>query len=835
MKDSNYDYRTLADLVSGETATITKIKGHGAFRHRIIEMGFIRGKKVRVVKNAPLLDPIEYEIMGYNVSLRRSEAELIEVVPLGSYDAQNDGAYSITESDDPHFQNNHSHNDSYQSTARITKPQINIALVGNPNSGKTTLYNFISGAREKVGNYTGVTVDATEKDVSYNDYRLRIADLPGTYSITEYTPEELYVRRYINEQRPDIIVNVVDTTNLERNLYLTMQLIDMNVKVIIALNMYDEFQRTGGEFDYITLGKMLGVPIVPTIASRGMGIDNLLQKIVDVFEDKDPILRHVHINYGRDIEEAIELVKTPIKNFNPVFCDKYYPRGIAIKLLEKDNTTLDLLKTSLGDVSNFSDIQKQTEIAINKLEENFKEKSDSIIADARYGFIAGALKETFKEGVGDNLRRSAKIDAILTNRILAFPIFFVFIWLMFQVTFSIGAYPVEWLETGMEVLGGFCSKYIPEGILRDVVVDGVIGGVGSVIVFLPNIVILFLFISFMEDTGYMARAAFIMDKIMHRIGLHGRSFIPLIMGFGCNVPAILATRTLNSKKDRIITMMMIPFMSCSARLPVYVLLVSAFFVRNQGLVLISLYVVGAVVGVITALIAGKIVGKNTEAPFVMELPPYRIPTLRNTFIHTWDKSVQYLKKMGGFILVASVVIWALNYFPTNPQYSKNYDAIETEIINASNISVEQKDSLISNVKMEKQAEKQENSYIGYIGKAIEPIFAPLGFDWKVCVSIFTGFFAKEVVVSTLGVLYGTEATDEDSAGLQVALSKSATFNPLVAYTLMLFVLLYIPCVATILAIKKEAGRGIATVVIIYNTAVAYIISLVVYRVGLYFL
>jgi len=815
----------LSDLKTGEEGIITKVLGHGAFRKRITEMGFVKGKRVTVIKNAPLQDPVEYKIMNYNVSLRRSEAQLVEVIGV-------EEAYTLAK-----VPFGGTIDEEILKTSALQQgSEINIALVGNPNCGKTTLFNFASGSHERVGNYSGVTVDAKEATMKRGSYSFRIVDLPGTYSITEYSPEELYVRMHITEKMPDIVVNVVDASNLERNLFLTTQLIDMNIKVVIALNMYDELEKRDVKFDYEALGRMMGIPIVPTIASKGKGIDELLDRLIEVYEDRDPMVRHIHINYGEEIEAAIASVQKEIR-VNSEITDKLSSRYVAIKLLETDKTTL----SQLQQLQNVNQIKSVTNHAIQKLEKEYGEKSETIITDAKYGFIDGALKGTFVEKVKDKRTRKRELDDLLTHKLLGFPIFLFFMWLMFQATFTLGSYPMELIDTGVGLLSSFLQTTMPEGALRDLLVDGIMGGVGGVIIFLPNILILFFFISLMEDTGYMARASFIMDKLMHKIGLHGKSFIPLVMGFGCNVPAIMATRTLDNKKDRILTMIITPFMSCSARLPVYVLLISAFFPHNQGLVLFSIYIIGITLAILVAMVMKRVVFSKKDVPFVMELPPYRIPTLKNTTIHMWHKGVQYLKKMGNVILMASILIWALGYYPRNVNYSDDYDAL-IESLTSSQLSQEEKDHQIGNVEVKKEAERQEKSYIGQLGHAIEPVIEPLGYDWKMGVSILTGLAAKEIVISTMGILYQADLhADESSNTLKENLVKQEhtsgvlkgqkVFTPLVAFGFMLFVLIYFPCVAVIAAIKKESNWKWALFTMVYTTAIAWIVAFLTYQIG----
>ena len=821
---------SLSDIKAGNEAIITKVLGHGAFRKRITEMGFVKGKKVRVIKNAPLQDPVEYEIMGYNVSLRRSEAQLVEVV-------------SIEEAKDllsTEF-NGVIDEDTLKKSAIQKGNIINVALVGNPNCGKTTLFNHASGAHERVGNYSGVTVDAKEASMKRDGYTLRIVDLPGTYSITEYSPEELYVRKHIVDKHPDIVINVVDASNLERNLFLTTQLIDMNIKVVIALNMYDELETKGIKFDYKSLGEMIGIPIIPTIASKGKGIEELFDKVIEVYEEKDPSVRHIHINYGSVIEKAINDIQAEIWK-NPNIRVKLSSRFIAVKLLETDKATLEWLKQ----FDQYEAIKAAAEKAIVFIEKEYNDRSETVITDAKYGFIDGALKETCKFPKTDKRKQKRNIDDVLTHRIWGFPIFFFFMWFMFQATFTIGSYPMEWIDAGVKLFSQWLQTALPDGPIRDLVVDGIIGGVGGVIVFLPNILILFFFISLMEDSGYMARASFIMDKLMHKIGLHGKSFIPLVMGFGCNVPAIMATRTLDNRKDRILTMIITPFMSCSARLPVYVLIISAIFPNNQGLVLFAIYLIGILMATLVGLIMKKVAFAKKDVPFVMELPPYRIPTMRNTTIHMWHKGQQYLKKMGTVILFASILIWALGYFPRDINYSQNYDAQITALEQSTILDQTSRTDGITLLEIKKESERQEQSYIGKMGHAIEPVIAPLGFDWKMGVSILSGLAAKEIVVSTMGVLYqadmnadGTSTTLKENIAEQThhsgTLSGQKVFTPLVSFGFMIFILIYFPCVAVIAAIKKEANWGWAIFTMVYTTVIAWVLSFAIYQIGSLFI
>ena len=800
----------LSELKTGEKGIIVKVLGHGGFRKRIIEMGFIRGKIVTVMLNAPLQDPVKYRIMGYEVSLRHSEAEMIEIVStdeakkIEEEERQKLGLTSVSENV------SNSDGDVLLHKAALEKSHtINVALVGNPNCGKTSLFNFVSGAHERVGNYSGVTVDAKEGHAEYKGYIFNIVDLPGTYSLSAYSPEELYVRKQITESTPDVIINVIDASNLERNLYLTTQLVDMNLKIVGALNMFDEFEARGDKLDNDKLGELFGIPFVPTVFRSGRGINELFDMVINVYEGiKDPLknnIRHIHLNHGKYIERAIDEVKAEIQK-NEQIRHKYSTRFLAIKLLEKDQKIENVAKQ----LPNKDDIFKVRDKAIDYILKETKEDSETAIMNAKYGIIHGALQEAGSEEgkKTDTYQMTHVLDAIITNRYFGFPLFFIFLYIMFEVTFTLGQYPMDWIEAGVEAISNIMSSLLPVGPLRDMIVDGAIAGVGAVIVFLPQILILYTFISFMEDSGYMARAAFIMDKVMHKMGLHGKSFIPLIMGFGCNVPAVMATRTIENRRSRLITILVLPFMSCSARLPIYIMIIGTFFaVKYQSLIMITLYVTGIILAVIMSRIFSKWLIKGDDTPFVMELPPYRFPTLKAITRHTWEKGKQYLKKMGGIILVASLIVWALGYFP----HDNNLD----------------------------RQTQQEHSYIGQIGKVVEPIFRPQGFDWKLDVSLMAGIGAKEIVASTMGVLYAddesvaddNEADSEKYNKLYVKMTNNG-ITPLIAFSYLLFVLIYFPCIATIAAIKSETGSWKwAMFAALYTTLLAWIVSAVFYQTG----
>ena len=812
----------LSDLKPGETGVITKILGHGAFRKRVMEMGFVKGREVTMVLNAPLQDPVKYSLMDYEVSLRKAEAQLIEIVPFEEWEKRiEDKLHINVETGDP------------DNTSVSKDKIINIALVGNPNCGKTSLFNIVSGAHEHVGNYAGVTVGAKAGTMKYKGYQFNIVDLPGTYSLSAYSPEELYVMRYLREETPDVIVNVVVASNLERNLYLTSELIDMNRSMVIALNMYDELEKSKSVLEYEQLGKMLGVPVVPTKASIGWGIDKLLDTVIEVYELRSPDTRHIHIKMRPEVEEGVRMLIDSFKQDHSL-SPKFSPRYLAIKMLGKDPEVERMLK----DYPNYNKWSEIRDKANQKIEESLGDDANAIIAAEKYGFIQGALAETFQSGEERSEHSTKIIDTFVTNKLFGFPIFLLVMWLMFWATFQIGSYPMEWIEMFVSWISSKIGIYMADGPFKDLLLDGIIGGVGGVVVFLPNILILYAFISFMEDSGYMARVAFIMDKLMHKMGLHGKSFIPMIMGFGCNVPAIMSTRIIESQSSRIITILINPFISCSARIPIYVLLCGAFFPHYGAWVFTGLYLLGVIIAVITAKLLRKFWFKADETPFVMELPPYRMPTAKATIRNMWAKARQYLQKMGGVILVASVIIWALSYFPHYGVEDVPENYYEKSLAEMPYSTIESSD----NSKMEELVAneyQQENSILGHIGKFVQPVMEPMDFGWKTCCSLLAGCAAKEVVVSTLGVLYVGDDDAELLADRLKTPSKTtgeAPFNPATALAFMVFVLLYFPCVASVTAIVKETGSwkyGLFS--ILYNTIVAWILSLITYKIALLFI
>lgn len=825
----------LSELHTGQTGIIVKVMGHGGFRKRVVEMGFIKGKTVEVLLNAPFKDPVKYRIMGYEVSLRHSEADMIEVVTehearqIRQQDRLEDADQlrTVVEASDPDDVAITDAQLAYEADKR--HKVINVALVGNPNCGKTSLFNFASGAHERVGNYSGVTVDAKEGHATFEGYEFNLVDLPGTYSLSAYSPEELYVRKQLVEKTPDVVVNVIDASNLERNLYLTTQLIDMHIRMVVALNMFDETEQRGDNINLDALSSLFGVPMQPTVFTTGRGVKELFHKVIEVYEateGADAHFRHIHIKHGHEIEHGIAEIQDHLKKEHGLR-ERYSTRYLAIKLLENDKEVEQLVRT----FPDADEILKHRDEAAKRVKEETKEDSETAIMDAKYGFIHGALAEAgYTTGNGkDTYQLTHLLDRILTNRFVGFPIFIALLALMFFVTFNLGAYPMDWIDQGVGLLGELVGTYMPDGPVKDMLVDGIIGGLGAVIVFLPQILILYFFISFMEDSGYMSRAAFIMDKLMHKMGLHGKSFIPLIMGFGCNVPAVMATRTIESRRSRIVTMLVLPFMSCEARIPIYIMVIGTFFsLKMQWVIMTALYLIGIAMAVVMSKVFTKFMMKGEDTPFVMELPPYRFPTAKAVSRHTWEKGKQYLKKMGGIILVSTIIVWALGYFPHNEALTEQ--------------------------------QQQEQSYIGRIGQTVEPVFELQGFSWKMDVGLLAGVGAKEIVASTMGVLYANDESLADDSeagqgesryeklhtlmvgdvaqmhGLAPSDGRVEAVATLTAFCFLLFVLLYFPCLATIAAIKGETGSWKwALFAAAYTTLTAWVVSALVFRIGLLFI
>jgi ferrous iron transport protein B len=767
-------------------------------------MGFVKGQMIEVLHSAPLRDPVVYKILGSEISLRKEEAKQIEVV--AEQGGQAERILQTSSAD---------RTDIYRETTAVTPKsgrRINVCMVGNPNAGKTSLYNMLSGKFEHVGNYGGVTVDKKSTIFIYNGCEIELTDLPGTYSLSPYSPEEKFVRDALVERRPDIVINVIDTSNIERNLYLTTLLTDMDMTLLLALNMSDEMQKMGSTLDEDLFGQLLGAPAIKTVAKTGQGKEELLDKIVEIYNNEEITNRHIHISYNEDVENGIrDLQQEIIKDTH--YTDIYSSRFLAIKLIEDDTALFEKINIQ----SNLVALKARAEAIRVRLREIYEEEPDQVLSNSRYAFINGILKETYKENphLKNKLHsRDSKIDGVLTHRIWGFPIFLFFLWVMFQTTFFIGQYPMDWIEAGVAWLSETLHSDLPNGWFKDLMLDGVLAGIGGVIVFLPNILILFFFISIMEATGYMARVAFIMDKFMHTIGLHGRSFVPLIIGFGCNVPAIMATRTIENRKDRIVTMMIIPFMSCSARLPVYILLIGAFFTPVMaGTVIFSIYLFGILVSVLSALLFHKVLLRHEESPFVMEMPPYRMPTARFVWHSMWMRAKQFLQKIGGVILVLSVIIWVLGYFP------RTVDVAEIAVSGAtSNVATDiaTDAAAVDAAASAAAAHQLEQSYLGRIGHFIEPVLRPLGFDWKMGICLLSGVAAKETGASTMQILFDV----------------SQVFTPLTALAFIAFILLYMPCLAVFAAVRRESESWKwPFFLILYTTTVAYIVAMIIYQIG----
>jgi len=769
-----------------------------------------------------------------------------------------------------------------------TSPTITIALAGNPNAGKTTLFNAITGAHQHVGNYPGVTVEKKEGKCKFEGTELNIVDLPGTYSLTAYSIEELVARNYIINDRPDVVLDVVDASNLERNLYLATQLIEIGTPLVLVLNMIDVASCRGCNINKELLSGLLDIPVVTAVASKGEGTQEVLRVALEQVKSKKKPGDRI-IKYDKEIEIEIDKISLILINYD-IFDDKYSTRWVAIKLLENDSEIIKKIKEKN---ENSGELLKVAEKARNYLENFFGEEVEFVISDRRYGFVNGACKEAVRYTQEDKITASDKIDLILTNRILGIPIFVFFMWLVFHLTFTIGSYPMAWIESVISLVSNGIASLLNDGIVKSIIIEGIIGGVGSVLVFLPNILLLFLAIAFLEDTGYMARVAFIMDKLMHLIGLHGRAFIPMLIGCGCSVPAIMATRTLDNEKNRLTTIMIIPFMSCSAKLPVYTLLIAAFFSPDiAGTVLFSIYIIGVIIAIIAARIFNKYLLPGESSFFIMELPPYRVPTLKSILLHMWERTWLYLQKAGTIILGFSVLIWILTNFPQDAKIMGRYkekikiagesfkvrmeplmkelkispdkpednpefmacieDIIHIEESKVRDLEKEYRleivkkenpqlyelcreyiktEDYIKEKEVEMQNEKMKYSFAGRTGKFIEPAIKPLGFDWKIGISLLTGFAAKEVVVSSLGTIYSVEDGESGSVALRKALREDKKFTPLVAYALMIFILLYVPCIGAVSVVFRETNIYWTLFLIIYTTSAAWILSFIIYHGG----
>jgi ferrous iron transport protein B len=703
---------------------------------------------------------------------------------------------------------------------------LRIALTGNPNSGKTSLFNRLTGATQKVGNWGGVTVEIKEGTARFGKDQVTIIDLPGTYSLCTCSMEEQVARNFIVDEKPDVVVDVIDATNLERHLYLTVQLLELGVRPVLALNMWDEVKSKGLDINTELLSKLLGLTIVPTNARTGEGVQELLAAAVKQGSDKINISADFAVRLPDELETAVIQLKTEVEALGEI---KYNRRWLALQLFEQDRQ----IESIIRGLPQGNQVLTLRDRLLQSLSKMLGDLPESYIAESRYGFIAGAVKETVKQTRPNRVEISDQIDSVVTHRFWAYPIFILFMWALFQATFKLGEYPMGWIESLFDWLQGVVSSSLPQGVLRDLISDGIIAGVGGVIVFLPNILILFLGISIMEDTGYMARAAFITDKLMHRIGLHGKSFIPMIMGLGCSVPAIMAARTLESRKDRIKTILLTPLVSCSARLPVFVLFAGALFPHHAANVVFLFQVVfgfGAFI-LMGFVFKHTLFKKEEDYPFVMELPPYRMPTLQSILIHMWQKTEHYLKKMGGVVLVFSVILWWMGAYPKAPEIESQFDQKIEAAKLVHTVSDDEKSEQIQKLQSQKHAAVMEKTYIGRIGRFIEPVVKPFGSDWRGAVSLVTGFVAKEVVVSSMGVLYAVgDEVDEQSEGLRMVLKEN--FTPLSAFSFMLFVLLYIPCVVALITVIRELKNWKWSLFSVgYQLLLAWTAATLVYQVG----
>jgi len=716
----------------------------------------------------------------------------------------------------------------------MSKKEITVALAGNPNSGKTTVFNQLTGARQHVGNYPGVTVEMVTGIKEYKGYKIDLIDLPGTYSLTPYSTDELVARDYIIEQKPDIVLNIIDSSNLERNLYLATQLIELSAPSIFVFNMFDIFEKSGQKIDFELLSELLGAPIVKTVGSKNKGLDELLEKVIEVYEKKE-VLKDIDIKYGEEIENELGIIKGYLEG-SGISLDSVPSRWIAIKLLEQDSEVIEKIIKDFGK-NKYESLSKDVERSIKHLSNIFREKPEIIIADARYGFISGALREATTESAKDLTSISDKIDVVVTNRIFGLVIFALIMWAMFQIVFTVGDYPTRWLELGFIKLAELIQNSMPEGLLSSLIVDGIIGGVGGVIVFTPKIMILFIFIAFLEDSGYMARAAFVMDRIMHKIGLHGKSFIPMLIGFGCTIPGYMCTRTIEDRKDRLITMHINTFMSCGGRLPIYVLFAGAFFPAYSGNVIFSIYLIGIIMAVLVAKFLRATRFKGEAEPFVMELPPYRLPTFKAVMIHTWERTWMYLKKAGTVILAISILMWILFTFPMiGDNYSQDYDEMAASLeedLSQGLIDDGEYDVKMATIEAEKATEELEYSAAGRIGHFIEPVFKPLGFDWRMAIASVSGIAGKEVVVSTMGTIFSISDARSESGSLRESLSNA--YNPLIGYNFMLFSLLYFPCIASMAVFQREAGTKELFFQIGFTLGLAWFISFIVFQIGRLFI
>ena len=824
----------LSDLNIGDKGVVKLITATGEIRRRLLDMGLCKGAKFRILRIAPLGDPIVIKLKGFNLSLRMEEAGQITVQKIGFI---GDGKPMGNRKWNPGRRSTGNRtasgyispvSNSEGNRIRKSEKEINVALLGNPNSGKTSLFNSLAGAHQKVGNFSGVTVEKFEGKIKYGGYLINLIDLPGTYSLTAYSPEEIVARNYIINEKPDIVIDVVDGSSLERNLYLTTQVMELEVNMLVALNMYDEVKKAGIKIDIDQLEVLLGSHVIPTSAIRNEGVNSLLDHVIKVHQGNITIAKNKLV-YSQVMEEKIGIISEILRQ-DEVLVREYNLNWLAVKLLENDQLVYEIVKGR----SIWVKVETELRIAIGEYKKHFKSDPEVVITEDRHAFIRGAMRETVD--IPEIKKRSTTdlIDNIFLNRILGLPIFFGIMWLVFQLTFKLGEIPMNWIELLFGTIGNWVSSILPDGYIKSVLVDGIISGVGGVLVFIPNILLLFLAIAFLEGTGYMARAAFVIDKVMHKIGLHGKSFIPMMTGFGCSVPALMACRTLKSSSDRITTMMIIPFMSCGAKLPVYILLISAFFSAGiAGNILFGIYMFGVLIAFISAFILKKALFKGKSEPFVMELPPYRMPSLKSLLFQISYKTKMYLKKAGTIILAASVLIWIMSNFPIDKSVESELENSISIISQDSSLTFSEKESRIKKLQNSSHAEMLEYSFAGRFGKFIEPVIKPLGFDWKVGISLTAGLAAKEIVVSSLSTIYALGADEEDEQKIAELIRDESGFNKATALSLMVFVLLYVPCLAASAIFHKEAGKWKWTAIYVgYSMTAAWILSFITYRIGL---